>query len=333
MNNTYFQPSTTPVKAIEHVTVAGQHPMMRQYRPGYEGFMARIPIILMGDDMLESKVDRTTKVMQELASVLPKEEWLHNADPGAGSFARNILAIEQPEVRDCQQDVKEGVELLVALWGDGFTSPVHGHSDGFMHENILMGRMRVNLYRMFDEERGIVRPLETIIQDRGTLVSKYTKPRTHKKWKRDNIIHNFTAVGYSASLHYLPEHTRDGRDNGFTVQYFEDVYPLSDQEFHPLDSKQAMYSPIGTVILVRSTNVPEYGDHYIVITGTPVLKAHGFRPQDRAIQAHGKATEILDDAAFYNGVKLLKLSKEATKDFHQFHGIQVVNNRVIFPEA
>ena len=84
--------------------------------------------------------------------------------------------------------------------------------------------------------------------------------------------------------------------------------------------------------LVRSGTVPQYGDHYIVITGAPVLKPHGLRPQDVAIQAPD--VKLLDEyRPLQMGLILLKFEEPAASDFLEFHGIEVKNGRVTLPET
>jgi hypothetical protein len=144
-------------------------------------------------------------------------------------------------------------------------------------------------------------------------------------------VHNFTSIGYSGTLHYLPEHTRDGRDNGFSVEYYENAFGINQHEVTQITAQQGLELKIGDVALVRSQNVPEYGDHYIVITGRPVLKQHGLRPMDVAIHTrHIDAAATLNKFEPIMGLTLLKLNDVAARSFRSFHGITATENSVTF---
>ena len=130
----------------------------------------------------------------------------------------------------------------------------------------------------------------------------------------------------------LPEHTRDGRDNGFTVENFADKTAVLVDDYERITSQQGMHLQNGEVVLVRSSNVPEYGDHYIVVTGHPVMKEHGLRVQDEAIQASEFETKLLNKFEPIMGLTLLKLNPDAQQMFHEFHGITMNGREVIFPQ-
>lgn len=309
--------STTPLQAIQAVTYPGQSPERRMYHPGYDHYMDMMPEISKTDLFIPEKVAQAKSVMQRLADQLKQSEWIKQNPLGEGGFDRTILAIENPIEVDAEfpggQVVKEGSEIVMARWGNGFTSPVHGHAAGYMHEEILFGKMRVNTYQIVGEK--LVRPLRTEIVGEGTFVSQFSDQP-----ERTTLIHNFTSIGFSASLHFLPEHTRDGRDNRFEVEEFNDI---SAADLTQITAQDGMYLQIGDVALVRSTNVPEYGDHFIVITGHPVVKEHGLRPQDTAIMASKKMSQLLDSFEQKMGLTLLKLSAEAATNFKNFHNIQL----------
>lgn len=328
-----FQPAKDPKAAIEMVTYIGQDPRKRQFMPGYQHWLAMMPILQQGDQNLQIKIEMSKTVMQSLASDLKSTPWVMEKKLGANDFERTIIAIEEHETAclgfpNSKYVTREGVEFVVAHWGDGFTSPVHGHSPGYLHEEILYGKMRVNTYRMVDENT--VRPVNTVIAESGTFASTFS-PVPERGPKRQALVHNFTSIGPAATLHYVPEHTRDGRDNTFAVEYFEDQYDVRSNVTR-ITARDGMFSQIGDVILVRSTNVPEYGDHWIVITGPVQAKAHGNRPQDEAIFAP-HSSWILDDYQMKQGLILLKLNDQAKKAFHEFHGIRVEGSKVIFPTA
>lgn len=308
-----LRPSTNPLRAIEKAAYEGQDPKRRMYRFGYEEYMANMPV-LSDDDL--SGLETSHRVMDDLAIELNQTLWATLSDVPAGQFARTILAIERGGT---------GKEIIVAHWGNGFTSPVHGHAEGLIHEILLTGMMRVNIYRLIHDN--IVRLVRTdIFKDKNELVFMYAKHNPNNQFQRQTLIHSFTSIGQSTSLHYVPEHTRDGRDNQFEVEYFP---APSLVDVKQITGRDGMYLRKGDVALVRSTNVPEYGDHYIVVTGAPVQKEHGLRVRDIAITAPN-AHEVLDAHEMINGLTLLKLNNPV--DFLSFHDIKIVEGEVVFPD-
>lgn len=321
-----------PKSDIESIAWAGQPAHLRQYRPGYEWAMDTFPELQDNDHLLPQKVKFALGIMEDLAANLKQEDWVANKQLDHNTFERTILAIEPPQVQQ-NGGLKEGAEIIVAQWGPGFASHVHGHAVGYMHEAVLKGKVKVNTYRLIDPTSTTVRAVRTDIVGEGTFVSRYTPANPAAKFKRQTLIHNFVALETTSTLHFLPEHTRDKRDNAFTSEFFEDVHHLSFKDVTPITGLDAMYLPKGEVVLVRSDNVPELGDHYIVITGHPIVKPHGLRPQEIAIQAP-HANVLLDfygDVDVYQGLTLLRLLPDAKKRFHEFHGIEMQNGEVVFP--
>lgn len=334
----YYVASKHPISDLERVAYPGQPMVNRMYKTGYEEFFNMLPIIEPNDPLLDQKKEESKSVMQHLGEELKAAPWVHANVPPAGEygFNRTILGMEAPQTVMVGQPgaagvaLKEGAEILLARWND-FTSPVHGHADGYMHEEIISGRMRVNTYRLVQPTQNKVRLVMTEIVGPGTFVSGYAAPSPDKYFKRQNLIHNFTSVGFATSLHYVPEHTRDGRDNGFEVEYFDDISPITKDDVKRINSFQGMYLQKGDVVLVRSSNVPEYGDHYIVVTGPPVMKDHGFRIQDVALTAPHNT--LLDQYEMETGLILLQLKKDCADKFLSFHGITMEAGEVKFPAA
>lgn len=328
--NTFLKASANPQLDIQKISYEGQPDNRKQYKEGYEGYLNQMPELSDDDEFLDEKVRTSQNVMIKLGNELRCQSWIEETMPDKGEFNRTILALESPVITK-RGKLKEGKELVLAQWGDGFASPVHGHATGLLHEDIIMGKMLVNTYRMKSAKSNVVRPVRSDIVESGVFASAYTKNNPKNAFKRQTLIHNFKSIGQSASLHYLPEHTRDGRDNGFVVERFDDVFHPTTKDVIRIASHQAMYARKGDVILVRSTNVPEYGDHYIVITGHPIVKPHGLRPQEVAIAA--PTNTLLDRYEPIMGLTLLKLDERATKAFHAFHNIKMVGGEVIFPQA
>lgn len=318
--------STTPVEDIKELSYTGQPAHMRMYKSGYEKFFNLMPKLDPYSNTLQRDVKTSQYIMTTLGGILENADWVA-VQPKEGEFNRSIIAIGEHE------EGKQSPEFVVAKWGNGFTSPVHGHAEGYLHEELITGKMRVNTYRLTNVVSAVVRPVETVIYDKSssTIASLFTK-NEREYYKRQTLIHNFTSIGYSATLHYLTEHTRDGKDNGFAVEYFADTIGLTQADVKRIDAKEGMYLQKGDVVLVRSSNVTEYGDHYIVITGHPIQKEHGFRPQEKAIFAPD-GSALLDTYEEKNGLILLKLLPTAKKAFHKFHDIEMVDGNVIFPST
>ena len=136
--------SINPVADLVKVTYPGQDPARRQYREGYEHYMNIMPVLEDNDPDLPHKIDYARNIVQSLASSLKQHIWINANKPK--EFDRTIIAIEPRTIE------KEGAELVVARWGKGFSSPVHGHATGYMHEEILYGKMLVNTYRLTEHQ-------------------------------------------------------------------------------------------------------------------------------------------------------------------------------------
>lgn len=328
----FLKATPTPIEDINQIAYEGQLPEYRMYKQGYEDFFNLLPVLSDNDPQLQLKLQHVGITMQALAKTLAADPWTNTQQSLDGGFNRTILALEEPTVRP-DGTLKEGQEIVLARWGNGKTSPVHGHGDGLLYEQLIFGKMRVNTYRIVDAVKRIARPIETKIYfDYQNIANDYTKQQAYK---RSALVHNFTSIGNSVSLHFVPEHTRDGRDNTFGVEYFEREYwdRILPDSLKQLKAQEGIEQlRIGDVALVRSENVPDYGDHYIVITGNPVMKEHGLRPQDVAIHAP-YAARILNQFDPIMGLILLKLDDAAKKAFYEFHGITVENGEIIFPTA
>lgn len=333
--NTYLKASTNPLDDIQQIAYNGQSLQRRMYKSGYENFFEMLPVLTDDDQFLDLKTAQTMAVMDSLAVKLRIDPWTPTLQPLENDFNRTIIGMEQPTIVDdgynaygAKKTFKEGAEIVVSRWGNGFTSPVHGHADGYLYEQLLIGKMRVNTFFVSDSERRIARPLATKIYNGFENIAAVYTP--HQQNQRSALLHNFTSIGYSVALHYLPEHTRDGRDNRFEVQYFDD---FTEMDLLQLSAQQGIEQlHVGDVALVRSQNVPEYGDHFIVITGKPILKEHGLRPQEVAIYAPN-ASSVLDEYEPIMGLTLLKLLPLSKRKFHEFHDIKIVDGKVIFQNA
>lgn len=324
-SNKFLKASLTPDKDLAIVSIPNIGNTLTQYRKNYERFFDMMPILFLNDLLFSLKAILSGAVMKQLGRQILQDGWLKVKEQENDKFSRSIVGLESPIVNE-DGEIKQGAEFLVAHWGKGFTSPVHGHAPGFQYEEVLSGKIRVNTYRIINAVERIVRFVETKIVEVGTFVSEYI-PKTNDI-VRGELIHNFTALEPSHTLHYLSEHSRNGKDNGFSVQMFEQEYNLDNQDVKQISTMDAIYAPNGTVILVRSTNVPEYSDHYIVITGPPIMKHNGLRPQEFAIGAPNAST-LLDQYEPHTGVILLRLTSHAAEAFLDFHSIKVEGKNVL----
>lgn len=329
-------PSLNPLKDIEAISYKGQDPKRKMYRPGYEYLFTEMPILESNDPLLAMKTNLSREVMETLGMKIRQDEWLEQNIPAKAEFLRTIVGMEQPiSVSNLEGNFdhwQEGAEFVVAQWGDGFASPVHGHATGYMHEEVLFGKILVNTYRMTHLTSNVVRLVKTELIGPGTFVSQFAPHNIHNHFKRQALIHNFRSIGYSATLHYLPEHTRDGRDNQFVVQHFDEVFDYTKEDVKQLTAHEGLSLQIGDIAIVRSTNVAEYGVHYIVVTGAPVMKEHGLRPEEIVIEAP-LASKILDQFEPIQGLTLLKLEGYVKEYFLHFHKITIENNQVKLPNT
>lgn len=331
--------STDPLSDINLMSYPGQLPSRKMYKSGYEPFLAQMPFLDPNDEFLQNKIEYSKGLMLSLADKLKKEaDWLTAPlEGGVTDFNRIMLAIESPLKASMDGSekttyvVETGAEIVVGKWGEGMETPIHGHSAGLSFEMVLAGKMLVNIFRKVETANGVVaRLVKTDIASAGTITNaNYQIPGTGT-FKRENYIHSIKAIdGQAASLHYFTEHTRDGRSNGFQPQYFEDVYKLDETNTKRITSKEGMYLQKGEVALVRSSSVPEFGSHFIVVTGHPVMKDHGMRVQTVTLSAPHDT--LLSNYPDDETLVMLKLNKEATAAFLEFHGITKDNDEIIFP--
>lgn len=125
--------------------------------------------------------------------------------------------------------------------------------------------------------------------------------------------------------------TANAIGEGHPHRLFEDFIHLQEEDVLRINSQEAMYLRKGDVVLVRSANVPELGDHFIVVAGPPVMKKHGMRVQQVSITT--KVDGLLNQYTAKTGMIILKLKALASKSFLNYYGILVENNEVIFPNS
>jgi len=130
--------------------------------------------------------------------------------------------------------------------------------------------------------------------------------------QRENSLH---PLAQTKSVNYKP-------------QYFEDKFYMDVDDVKQLTTFEANYLPIGEVIMVRSANVTEMGDHFAVISGPIENKEHGVRPQTISIAMSPNGINMLDLFEPKNGVIILKLSSKMRDAFHNFHDARVVGKEI-----
>lgn len=342
----HLNPAPNPETLLEALgKPTGQKPHLRVWRPGFDHYLSLIPRLETEDPLLGLKVEVTRQIIARLGNdLLEKAPWVHEKLE-AGRFERNIVAVEgpsydvaldfllaaqNPEVHPQLPPPHSGPELVVAKWGAGLTTKPHGHVAGFMHDEILLGKALVNHYRWVGEK--LLRPVRSVIHDASkknvnrVMASNFGLPDERHKFM--NVLHSVTALTPVTSLHYMGEHPLDGAaGNLFEVEQ----YPIVGTDVERIDSDEALHDKPGSVILVRSENVPDFGDHFIIITGPNYIEDNGLRPRQVTIQTTDwGAKEQLSLHKPHRGLVLLKLDDWATRQFHEFHGISVVDGHVSF---
>jgi hypothetical protein len=325
--NTKFEtriPSENPEEVLDSISYKGIPNQNRVYRHGFESYIASLPIMKQGEELLDEKVFIADMVMARLSREIENYPWVKHNMPSRNTMDRFILAVEKPEI-DCSGGTtacmitKQGSQIVIARFATGFETAPHGHAGGYFYEEVFSGKGLITDYRLMDN--GKVRPVSTYIAEKGRRESAFSDASG-----RTTHIHKVKSLEDFITLNVIGEQAPDGRGNTYEVERFETVYNMNDDDVCRVQIKDAMYSRRGTVLLVRSSNVPDMGDHFFIVTGQNVMKEHGLRPQGVAIESI--ASSILDDYQEIDGFVLLKLSDEASNAFLEFHGIEVVGNEI-----
>ena len=148
-------------------------------------------------------------------------------DIGRGEFGRLILGIEEPKGMDAAGKPIPGTEFVLAVWGEGFTSPVHGHAPGYIHEQLVRGAFDVRLYSQVPggtpQDRLVTLDRALRVDTPQIFYSEYVQNDPTQQ-TRFALVHNFTATTSEVhpdhptlSTHYLPEHVLNGNGNRWTV--------------------------------------------------------------------------------------------------------------------
>lgn len=126
------------------------------------------------------------------------------------------------------------------------------------------------------------------------------------------------------TLHWRRESTKHPLlQKSARPKYFEDEHYLFTDDVEQITTMQALYLPVGEVLMVRSANVPMMGDHFAVISGPIENKEHGVRPQTISIATSPNGIQMLDLFEPLNGATLLRLKPAARDAFHAYHQAKV----------
>ncbi|MCO6429501.1 MAG: hypothetical protein J5J00_01480 [Deltaproteobacteria bacterium] len=335
----FLQPAADPRATLEKLAMPHQPPIKRMFRDGFMDLMEKMPRIDASQADQTLQVELTRKVLEEMRErVLSKFDELNIPNIPNGEFGRIILAVEEPKQLP-NGELVPGTEIVLALWGKGFSSPVHGHAPGYIHEDLIKGAFDVHLYKPSGEQGSREAVYQRTIAQRtpGIFYSEYIQDIGQEM--RSALVHNFMAVEQTVSMHYLPEHVRDSSKNGFKVVNTPDSgkppsyihtlpyrpgFNIGDDDVRRVSGEEVLKThQVGDVYLARSQNVAYLGDHYVVITGGLIQKPHGVRPQDVVLQVPRGVATPLD--AFENILKdpvvLMKLSDKARHSFYEHHEI------------
>lgn len=335
----FLSPSRDPESAIERLSEPGSDPIKRMWRPGFDHLMSEMPVIDPRQEDQSLQVAMTAEVLSRMAALV-EERLPHLNLPhiGDGQFGRVILAIEEP--KEVGGKLVPGTEIVLAIWGKGFASPVHGHAAGYLHEQLIQGAFDVHLFRGIGESSSRLAVYDRTIQqtEPGIFYSEFKRERGQEK--RSEVIHNFVARQLTYSLHYLPEHVRNGVENMFsvvntpesgalpawtqTLPYRPGFEVTADEVTRATPASLAKNLEVGDTFLVRSKSVPFLGPHFAVITSTEfVEKPHGLRPQDVSIPLPHTLATPLDNFGVQDTLVLLKLNDAARDRLHEHYGIRL----------
>jgi hypothetical protein len=302
---------------IELLAPSGQGPEKKLYRSGFEHYLARMPVLTSTDKDGAKKSKIIKSVMHELALDLRQNiSKLNLPSLRKDTITRITIGMEEPQIG--KDGIKTGAQILVLFSPKNTYNPPHGHAEGYLHDELISGSMLVNHFSkpIFKRKRVVIPQLSEIYEGEN-IISSCWEPMVKGKQPYSVAIHNFKAIDDTFSVHYIPFFPTDGLTNSYEVKRFEDVIGYDKSDFTQISGRQGLYSALGDVLLVRSTNVPYLGDHYITITGGLVKKSYGIRPMHNTILA-GPNT-LLKEYDQDEPLVLLLMSESLKKEFNKFH--------------
>lgn len=322
-----LQMSVTPYEDILRVSNP-VNPVVAEFKSGYEYALNCMPDFTSSDTPpTPGLIEFAAMNMQRLSIDLMQSGWTYEDVQSipANTLKRVIIGIERTKTDG------KGSEIVVGFWGRGFHAATHGHGTGYLHDILLHGKLLSSTYRFIEPESAVARIVESKIIRAGEtmLEPQYTSPNNDPK-DRSHGLHSFTVLENAASLHFVPEHPRDGRDNTFDVEYFEDVHHLQPTDVTYVRPDELQTLPLGSVVLIRNVFGSDFGDHYTVITGKPVMDR--WRVAElTGLKIEAKHVSLFN---FFEGESMvvLRLSKDAEKRFLQFQGIAIANGKIYLPD-
>lgn len=313
--------SHDPVGDLNALAYEGQPEKMRQYKHGYEDLFEFMPVLdkalleTTAPEVIDDFVKVVRQRMSYAGSKLARQGWIHENMPA--DFERWYVAVEAVTHKN---NMKGGVEIVVAKWAKGISTPIHGHSAGFMHEQVLSGSMRVDIFRII--RPGVARLVRSHIVRAGEVITSVVmKAIPGHEDEKIYWVHRLTALEDTVTMNYLTEHPVDGRGNTFIAQGFDEVYKMKPTDVSPL--------PAGTKVSKEDVNP---GD--VILTRTPFGDCYSVTTQTKSFRAfHTEPNSLLDGLDTVDGFSNLKLSDTAAGWFRTFHGITLTDTDVMFDET
>jgi hypothetical protein len=320
----YFKATTDAQNWLDLIAPEWEKDFQRIYVPGYESFFERLPIIEgAADPQLVEKLKIRQQVVHELAVKLRADKEFVNAHLVKRGYKQFILALEQPLLQ-ANNNYKEGAKLQMISWAPTSMSAIHSHSPTYFTEDVIVGKFRVIEYQMYDEfVNGLVRATNVKVADINNPAPLHDVEQNSQEQLK--LVHEVLPLTQALTLHFAEK-----RNNGhldFFPQFFEEERNLWKNDVIKISTKEAMYLQPGDVTIVRSKNVSELGDHYIVVTGPPILKAHGIRPQNISIPMNSPG--LLDYFDDNDKIVMLKLRPEKAMEFLEYHKLERVLGRAL----
>lgn len=311
--------STTPVEDLDRLGYIGQKFNRRRYLSGFEDLFNQLPKIYAHDAFFAEKrrqsVEVFTKIKTRLGAAF--SSFLKEIPVDPKDFTRTLLGMEAPHSTS-EGELEGGVEVLTGKWSKGLHIPPHSHAAGFMYEEMLQGVFVDTVYHLVPGKYDTIRPSKTeVFTDSAILSDSYTDENPTSKFPA--LIHSVEVLEEATTLHLIPAHTRDGRGNmNYVVEHFDDHYFVDESNTTLVSIDEFMQAQPEEVYLVCPEAVPYLGAHFFVVTGGPVMKPHGLRPDGYAI---GTPFNGLLDRQPRGELFIFRLEERLRRVFMSFHGI------------
>lgn len=175
------------------------------YKSGYERYLDYLPVIHGNDDPAKDrKLLNIEGIIKDLAENLLNQVWVFENWPAPGKMLnRVILGIDQIT----------GGELILVRWNT-IETPIHGHQYGQMIDFLVAGKAKEIEYEVSNEKARIVTEIGYSEFGNMSILSNDFHS-AESNLSRGALIHRFIPLTKCITLHYIPEHPRDGRGNLF----------------------------------------------------------------------------------------------------------------------